>query len=113
MRKKTIAIALSALVTTAVVIQDGLAGKGGAAGGHPGGAGMPGVDMGHGMPKGRGSSGMMPGSRGTGGTGQGLDMPSRGGSAYKGQGVDAKTRERVGEDQGKGKLERRAGDFLD
>ena len=118
MRTKTLAIALSAVLATGLAAHDALAGKGvggGGGGGHSGGGGMPGVDMGRGMPRGGGSGGTMPRS-GSGGLGQGADMPGQGGSAYKGQGVDAKAREtyRLGEDQGKGELERiRKGDFSD
>ncbi len=119
MRTKTLAIALSAVLATGLAAQDALAGKGGGGGGgggHSGGGGMPGMDMGRGMPRGGGSGSTMPGSGGTGGMGRGADMPGQGGSAYKGQGVDAKAREtyRLGEDQGKGELERiRKGDFSD
>jgi len=117
MRTKTLAIALSAVLATGLAAHDALAGKGGGGGGggHSGGGGMPGVDMGRGMPRGGGSGGTMPRS-GSGGLGQGADMPGQGGSAYRGQGVDAKAREtyRLGEDQGKGELERiRKGDFSD
>ena len=119
MRTKTLAIVLSAVLATGLAAQDALAGKGGGGGGgggHSGGGGMPGVDMGRTMPKGGGSSSMRPGSDGMGGMGSGSDISGKGGSPYKGQGVDAKAREtyRLGEDQGKGELERiRKGDFSD
>ena len=119
MRTKTLAIALTAALATGLAAQDALAGKGGGGGGgggHSGGGGMPGMDMGRGMPRGGGSGSSMPRSGGMGGMGRGADIPGQGGSAYKGQGVDAKAREtyRLGEDQGKGELERiRKGDFSD